>query len=153
MFPFSFALTTLPLLNSILNSISAVLLISGYVAIRRRRESVHKACMLAACVTSGLFLISYLTYHYHVGSKPFTGHGGTTNTTLARPLVEVRIGFIINMSAKASAIAHCARHKFYKGKSHAARSTMAAHPDASTIILIASIHLGPRMAMGAGRTR
>lgn len=76
MFPFSFALTTLPLLNAILNSISAVLLGSGYVAIRCRRESVHKACMLAACVTSALFLISYLTYHYHVGSKPFMGHGG-----------------------------------------------------------------------------
>lgn len=76
MFPFSFALTTLPLLNAILNSISAVLLSSGYVAIRCQRESVHKACMLAACVTSTLFLISYLTYHYHVGSKPFMGHGG-----------------------------------------------------------------------------
>ena len=30
----------------------------------------------ALCVTSALFLISYLTYHYHVGSKPFTGQGG-----------------------------------------------------------------------------
>jgi len=69
-------LHALPLLNAILNSLSAVLLCSGYVAIRCRRESVHKACMLAACVTSALFLISYLTYHYHVGSKPFMGHGG-----------------------------------------------------------------------------
>ena len=75
--PFSlFALTTLPLLNAVLNSLSAVLLLSGYVAIRRRCESVHKACMLAACTTSALFLISYLTYHYHVGSKPFPGQGG-----------------------------------------------------------------------------
>jgi len=71
-----FALTTLPLLNAILNSLSAVLLSSGYIAIRRRRESLHKACMLAACVVSALFLISYLTYHYHVGSKPFPGQGG-----------------------------------------------------------------------------
>ena len=31
--------------------------------------------MLTACFTSALFLISYLTYHYHVGSKPFTGQG------------------------------------------------------------------------------
>src|SRR3989442_15027289 len=71
-----FALTTLPLLNAILNSLSAVLISSGYVAIRCRREPVHKACMLAACVTSALFLISYLTYHYHIGSKPFPGQGG-----------------------------------------------------------------------------
>jgi len=74
--PTMFALTTLPLLNAILNSLSAMLLSSGYVAIRCRRELVHKACMLAACITSGLFLISYLTYHYHVGSKPFPGQGG-----------------------------------------------------------------------------
>jgi len=71
-----FALTTLPLLNAILNSLSAVLLCSGYIAIRRRRESIHKICMLTACVISTLFLISYLTYHYHIGSKPFTGQGG-----------------------------------------------------------------------------
>lgn len=70
-----FSLTTLPLLNAILNSLSAVLLSAGYVAIRSRRIPVHKACMLAAFVTSILFLISYLTYHYHVGSKPFSGQG------------------------------------------------------------------------------
>lgn len=71
------ALTTLPLLNAVLNSLSAGLIISGYVAIRHRHKSVHQACMLAACATSALFLISYLTYHYHVGSKPFPGQGGT----------------------------------------------------------------------------
>src|SRR5437899_10337020 len=72
----SFALTTLPLLNAILNSLSAVLISSGYVAIRCRREPVHKACMLAACVTSAPFLISYLTYHYHIGSQPLPRQGG-----------------------------------------------------------------------------
>src|SRR5215471_71567 len=71
----SSVLTTLPFLNAVLNSLSAVLLSSGYVATRCRRESVHKACMLAACATSVLFLSSYLTYHYHIGSKPFPGQG------------------------------------------------------------------------------
>jgi uncharacterized membrane protein YozB (DUF420 family) len=70
-----FALTNLPLLNAILNATSAVLLSSGYVAIRRRRIRVHKACMIAACVTSALFLTSYLIYHAQVGSKPFLGQG------------------------------------------------------------------------------
>ena len=69
-------LHALPLLNAILNSLSAVLLCSGYIAIRRRRVSLHKTCMLSAFVTSTLFLVSYLTYHYHVGSRPFTGQGG-----------------------------------------------------------------------------
>jgi uncharacterized membrane protein YozB (DUF420 family) len=31
--------------------------------------------MVSALVTSGLFLISYLVYHYHVGSVKFTGVG------------------------------------------------------------------------------
>lgn len=69
-------LHTLPLLNALLNSLSAILLCSGYIAIRRRCVSLHKTCMLTACCTSALFLVSYLTYHYHVGSKPFTGQGG-----------------------------------------------------------------------------
>jgi putative membrane protein len=68
-------LHVLPLLNAFLNSLSAVLLCSGYIAIRRRCVLLHKTCMLTACFTSALFLISYLTYHYHVGSKPFTGQG------------------------------------------------------------------------------
>ena len=71
-------LHALPLLNAFLNSLSAVLLCSGYIAIRRRCVSLHKTCMLTACATSTLFLISYLTYHYHVGSKPFTGPGQHT---------------------------------------------------------------------------
>lgn len=71
-----FALTTLPLLNAILNATSALLLSIGFVAIRRRRIGVHKGCMGAACVTSILFLLSYLTYHYFTGSKHFPGTGG-----------------------------------------------------------------------------
>jgi uncharacterized membrane protein YozB (DUF420 family) len=31
--------------------------------------------MLAACATSAFFLVSYLTYHYYVGSMPFRGQG------------------------------------------------------------------------------
>ena len=68
-------LHALPLLNAFLNSLSAVLMCSGYIAIRRHCVSLHKTCMLSAFVTSTLFLISYLTYHYHAGSKPFTGQG------------------------------------------------------------------------------
>ena len=36
-----------------------------------------RRCMLAALATSTLFLTSYLIYHYHVGSVPFTGQGWT----------------------------------------------------------------------------
>ena len=69
------ALSTWPLLNACLNGTSALLIGSGFVAIRRRRIAVHRACMLAACATSVLFLVSYLLYHHQVGSTAFTGQG------------------------------------------------------------------------------
>ena len=68
-------LTLLPTLNAILNALSAILLVSGYLFIRRRKIAAHKRCMIAAVVTSSLFLVSYLTYHYQIGSKPFEGQG------------------------------------------------------------------------------
>ena len=70
-----FGLTDLPAVNALLNATSTVLLASGYRFIRRRHVTAHKRCMIAACVTSALFLLSYLTYHYNVGSMPFRGQG------------------------------------------------------------------------------
>ena len=67
----------LPAVNASLNATAGVFLISGYLMIRRRRIERHRACMLAALVTSALFLTSYLTYHYYAGSKPFPGTGWT----------------------------------------------------------------------------
>src|ERR671923_1433750 len=69
------SLTDFPALNATLNATSAILLTAGYRFIRRRQITAHKRCMLAALVTSTLFLLSYLTYHYNVGSMPFRGQG------------------------------------------------------------------------------
>ena len=68
-------LTQLPTLNAFLNGLSAVLLVGGYVSIRRRKIETHKKFMLAAFTTSCLFLVSYLTYHFQIGSKRFEGQG------------------------------------------------------------------------------
>ena len=65
----------LPAVNAALNSASALLLIAGYLFIRRKKITAHKFCMLSALTTSALFLISYLAYHYQVGSVPFQGRG------------------------------------------------------------------------------
>jgi uncharacterized membrane protein YozB (DUF420 family) len=65
----------LPALNATLNATSAVLLTIGWILIRRGHWRQHRAVMIAAFCTSILFLISYLTYHAHAGSKHFTGHG------------------------------------------------------------------------------
>ena len=67
--------TDLPALNATLNAIASVLLITGYVFIRRGERQKHKACMIAALGVSGLFLTSYVIYHAQVGSVPFRGTG------------------------------------------------------------------------------
>ena len=66
----------LPALNALLNASSAAFLLLGRRYIRRGKTMRHRAMMISACSASVLFLISYLTYHYHVGSKPFPGQGG-----------------------------------------------------------------------------
>lgn len=65
----------LPALNATLNATSAVLLAFGYRFIRRREIRRHRACMIAAFAVSTIFLASYLTYHYQVGSVRFPGSG------------------------------------------------------------------------------
>jgi uncharacterized membrane protein YozB (DUF420 family) len=69
------SVTDLPAVNATLNTISTVLLITGWVFIRRGERQKHKACMIAALVTSSLFLTSYVMYHAQVGSVPFRGTG------------------------------------------------------------------------------
>lgn len=69
--------SALPTLNAVLNGISAALLLTGYLCIRRRRVGAHRALMIAAFVVSTLFLCSYVVYHAQAGSRPFTGQGWT----------------------------------------------------------------------------
>ena len=68
-------LRDLPALNATLNAISFVFLVTGYVLIRRGRREAHRNCMVAALITSALFLTSYVIYHFNVGSVPFQKTG------------------------------------------------------------------------------
>ena len=58
--------TYLPLVNAGLNGLSTLLLTAGFVFIKRGNKIAHRNCMLAALVTSTLFLVCYLTYHYQM---------------------------------------------------------------------------------------
>ena len=67
----------LPSLNASLNFISMILLISGYLLIKRGSRQLHKRVMLSALVISAVFLISYLIYHSKIGSVPYPYQDGT----------------------------------------------------------------------------
>ena len=69
------SIAQLPTLNAALNSLSAVFLCAGYFFIRSKNRDAHRRCMVAALACSTLFLISYLVYHFQVGSVGFKGQG------------------------------------------------------------------------------
>ena len=75
-------LRDLPTLNAALNAISAILLATGYALIRRRRIEAHRRVMIAAFACSTLFLVSYLAYHFQVGSVRFAGTGAVRTVYL-----------------------------------------------------------------------
>jgi len=61
--------------NAVLNSVATVLLIAGWILARRGQVAAHRAVMVAAFLTSAVFLACYLTYHYLVGHVRFEGEG------------------------------------------------------------------------------
>jgi uncharacterized membrane protein YozB (DUF420 family) len=65
----------LPAVNASLNALSGILLLIGYVLIRQRRIDTHRKVMIAAFVTSSIFLVCYVVYHAQVGSVRFTRQG------------------------------------------------------------------------------
>ena len=82
----------LPTVNATLNATAAVLLLTGYSLIRRKRIQAHKRVMLTAFGVSIAFLICYVVYHAQVGSVPYQKTGALrviyfsiliTHTTLA----------------------------------------------------------------------
>ena len=91
-----------PPLNASLNALSGVLLLIAYWHIRAKRIALHKRFMLAACTSSVLFLICYVTYHTLRGGvvTKFAGTGGwktlyltilTSHTILAVTILPLAI--------------------------------------------------------------
>ena len=90
----------LPAVNATLNGLSGILLVVGYAAIRAGRINWHRRCMIAAFVTSAVFLVCYVIYHAQVGSVRFTRQGFVrplyfsiliTHVTLAATVVPLAV--------------------------------------------------------------
>jgi uncharacterized membrane protein YozB (DUF420 family) len=105
-----------PALNAALNGTSAVLLFTGRTLIKQRRVAAHRLCMIAAVVSSALFLACYLFFHFEAGNILFLGQGWArpvyftiliSHVTLA--IVIVPMAFItLNRGLKARYPAHAA---------------------------------------------
>lgn len=79
----SLTLADLPTLNAALNATSAVLLLLGWGLILRRKIDAHRRAMLSAFGCSIVFLVSYLVYHFQVGSVKFQGTGAVRTVYFA----------------------------------------------------------------------
>lgn len=76
-------ISVLPSVNAFLNATAAALLVWGFLLIRRKRIDTHRKVMIAAFVTSCLFLICYLVYHAQAGSRRFAGTGAIRTVYLS----------------------------------------------------------------------
>lgn len=87
----------LPALNASLNATSTVFIALGWWLVRRGFWRSHIACMIAAIVTSTLFLISYLSYHYARGGQAthFSGQGFVRPIYFFILITHVLLAFII----------------------------------------------------------
>ena len=65
------SLLFLPALNCALNGASAICLVAGFLAIKRRDSSRHMRWMIAAFVCSSIFLVSYILHHHLHGDTKF----------------------------------------------------------------------------------
>jgi uncharacterized membrane protein YozB (DUF420 family) len=62
----------LPAINASFNAFSAVCLTFGYIFIKQGKQTAHRNCMIAALISSTLFLTGYLVYHFNAGRTVFT---------------------------------------------------------------------------------
>ncbi len=70
-FPFDFDVHIFALINSIINSVVAVLLVLGLVTARQKKFMLHKKVMIAAIILSILFLVFYIGHHLFAGDTKF----------------------------------------------------------------------------------
>ncbi len=98
-----------PALNALLNALSGLLLVAGYVAIRNKRVNVHLTCMVSALAVSAVFLASYLYYHLAVrGGQP-------TRFSGPDPVRLLYLGILLTHTVLAAVVAPLALFTAYQG--------------------------------------
>ncbi|HXQ25543.1 MAG TPA: DUF420 domain-containing protein [Candidatus Acidoferrales bacterium] len=88
-------LRSLPAVNASLNAACTVLLVAGYACIRRRKITLHRACMVAAFLCSTVFLALYLYFHFHAGVIRFGGQGWIRPVYLAILITHTTLAVVI----------------------------------------------------------
>ena len=85
--------SVLPHINAVLNSLTAILLITGFTFIKNHHQKYHMISMLSAFALSSAFLVSYVVYHYQAELTPYLGEGAI------RPLYYILLISHISLAA------------------------------------------------------
>ncbi len=105
----------LPTLDAVLNGTAAVLLVSAFVLIRRRRIAAHRRVMITAFCVSIAFLISYVVYHAQTGSKHYEGTGVLRpvyySILLTHTLLAVTVPVLAIITLRRGLVKNYARHR------------------------------------------
>ena len=65
----------LPAVNSLINTVTAILLVVALVFIKKKNIEAHRKAIYAAMVTSALFLLCYVLYHFTTEETSFCREG------------------------------------------------------------------------------
>jgi putative membrane protein len=106
-------LSIFPLLNASLNAATGVLIILGFVLIKRKAQTAHAITMLLAMFTSTLFLVSYLYYHFHHGTTQFP-HQGWIRPTYFSVLISHMVLAVMVPPLAIVTLVHAVKHQFAK---------------------------------------
>ena len=68
-------LTFLPPIYAAINALTAVLLVSALVAIKKKNSALHERLMKSAIFLSCVFLVMYVAYHMTSDPTPYGGTG------------------------------------------------------------------------------
>jgi|APCry1669189000_1035189.scaffolds.fasta_scaffold98124_2 uncharacterized membrane protein YozB (DUF420 family) len=99
--PVLLAVHPLATTNAVLNAIATILIIAGWLFIRRGNWRAHRAAMTAAFVVSAVFLVCYLSYHYLVGHVPFEGRGPVRTVYFAILISHILLAVLVPILAVA----------------------------------------------------
>ena len=97
-------ISDLPAVNASLNLLATLLLAAGYIAIKQRKEGLHRNCMLSAFAVSCAFLGCYLYYHYFAGHVRFGGPSPYREAYLAMLVSHILLAAAVPFLALASII-------------------------------------------------
>ncbi len=85
------------LINAVINTITAVLLLSALIAVKNGYYLLHKRIMITALILSVLFLVSYITHHLLAGEAYFgdANHDGVVSNAEKLAVGNTRTVYLI----------------------------------------------------------